>query len=105
MALIYVHCIYIIVAETPMNLTAVYKSATSVLLQWTITSKAEDITGYVVYYEHAGESGSHNMSISNGDNTHLLTGLPTGGIQSISLVALSLHLPSGVVEPVDPGML
>ena len=36
------------------------------------------------------------------DNRHELTGLPVGGVHSISLVALSA-LPSPVVGPVTPG--
>ena len=36
------------------------------------------------------------------DHTHELTGLPVGGIHSISLVAL-VDLPSPVVGPVSPG--
>ena len=47
------------------------------------------------------------MSFSGGDrkrdNSHMLTGLPVGGIHNISLVAL-IHLPSPLAGPVSPGM-
>ena len=36
------------------------------------------------------------------DNKHELTGLPVGGVHSISLVAL-VDLPSPVAGPVTPG--
>ena len=39
---------------------------------------------------------------SREDHTHELTGLPVGGIHSISIVAL-IDLPSPVVGPVTPG--
>ena len=48
---------------------------------------------------------SHSVAFttdSRKDHTHELTGLPVGGIHSISLVAL-LDLPSPVVGPVTPG--
>ena len=38
------------------------------------------------------------------DNRHELTGLPVGGVHSISLVALA-DLPSPVAGPVTPGEL
>ena len=57
----------------------------------------------MVYYEYAGESVRHDVSVSRGVNTYLLTGLPIGEVHSISIVAVR-HLPSDVVGPVDPGM-
>ena len=59
--------------------------------------------GYVVYYEYAGGSVRHDVSVSRGVNTYLLTGLPIGGVHSISIVAVT-QLPSDVVGPVDPGI-
>ena len=94
-----------IAADTPTQLTAIYKSTTSILLKWTYASSTQNTTGYryVVYYEYAGDSVRHNVSVSSGVNTYLLTGLPTGGVHSISIVAVR-HLPGNVVGPVDPGM-
>ena len=57
----------------------------------------------MIYYEYAGGSVRHDVSVSRGVNTYLLTGLPIGGVHSISIVAVR-HLPSDVVGPVDPGM-
>ena len=56
----------------------------------------------MVYYEYAGDSVRHNVSVSSGVNTYLLTGLPTGGVRNISIVAVR-HLPNDVAGPVDPG--
>ena len=58
----------------------------------------------MIYYEYAGGSVRHDVSVSSGVNTYLLTGLPIGGVHSISIVAVR-HLPSDVVGPVDPGCL
>ena len=44
-----------------------------------------------------------DVSVSSGVNTYLLTGLPIGGVHSISIVARG-QLPSDVVGPVDPGL-
>ena len=57
-----------------------------------------------VYYQSGvgvGQSVAFTTD-SREDHTHELTGLPVGGIHSISLVAL-VHLPSPVVGPVTPG--
>ena len=58
----------------------------------------------MVYYQ-SRDGVSHSVAFttdSRQDHTHNLTGLPVGGIHSISLVAL-LDLPSPVVGPVNPG--
>ena len=58
----------------------------------------------MVYYQ-SQDGVSHSVAFttdSRDDHTHELTGLPVGGIHSISLVAL-LDLPSPVVGPVTPG--
>ena len=58
----------------------------------------------MIYYEYAGGSVRHDVSVSSGANTYLLTGFPIGGVHSISIVAIR-HLPSEVVGPVDPGIV
>ena len=57
----------------------------------------------MIYYEFAGGSVRHDVSVSSGVNTYLLTGLPIGEVHSISIVAMR-QLPSDVVGPVDPGL-
>ena len=58
----------------------------------------------MVYYDHVEGNGRCTMSISSGDNTYLLTGPSIRTVHNIFIVAVSLHLPSNVVGPVDPGM-
>ena len=58
----------------------------------------------MVYYQ-SQDGVSHSVAFttdSREDHTHELTGLPVGGIHSISLVAL-VDLSSPVVGPVTPG--
>ena len=86
-------------AQTPTQLTAVYKSATSILLEWTF--EVEELTTgytYVIYYQSEGDSG--NVSVSSGETrTHLLTGLQSGVVYNISIVAVT-QIPSPVVGPI-----
>ena len=88
----------IIVARTPTQLTAVYKSATSILLEWTF--EVEELTTgytYVIYCQSEGDSG--NVSVSSGEtHTYLLTGLQSGVVY-ISIVAV-IQIPSPVVGPI-----
>ena len=87
------------VAETPTEFRAVYKSVSSILLEWTYPQINNEVIYVVVYYNNI----IRNVSVSGGINKHLLEELPTEGVDSISIVAVS-HLPSDVVGPVNPGI-
>ena len=88
----------------PTRVSATYTSTTSISLGWTFAMAPIYDYSYVVYYESGGES--HSVSFTDGgqsrNNGHQLTGLPVGGIHTISLVALA-DLPSPVVGLVTPG--
>ena len=91
----------LLVAQTPTNLSVIYKSSTSVLLEWSYDIPPTTQYTYSVYYH----SQNHIYQSFIRNNSHLLTGLPTEGIHSISLVATAEnHLPSNVVEPVNSSM-
>ena len=92
------------VAETPTQLTAIYKSATDISLGWTYASPTLITLLYLVYYEYDGDRVGRYVSVSSGANTYLLTGFPIGGVHNISIVAMR-QLPSDVVGPVDPGIM
>ena len=87
------------VAETPSEVRAVYKSVSSILLEWTYPQINIGFTYVVVYYNNI----IRNVSVSSGVNTNLLEELSIEGVDSISIVAMS-HLPSDVVGPVNPGI-
>ena len=87
------------VAETPTEVRAVYKSVSSILLEWTYPQINNGFTYVVVYYNNI----IRNVPVSGGINKHLLEELPIVAVDSISIVAVS-HLPSDLVGPVDPGI-
>ena len=102
-------------SETPVNLKATYKSATSVLLQWEYDSRINTRYKYVVYLKQSQSQGGENLHIvsfildSHRENMYgyLLTAIPiTRVVYTISIVAqLQPHsLPSPVVGPVFPSM-
>ena len=92
------------VPQKPTSLNATYETPTSLSLEWTFKFTLSFDYSYVVYYQ-SRDGVSHSVAFttdSREDHTHELTGLPVGGIHSISLVAL-VDLPSPVVGPVTPG--
>ena len=60
----------------------------------------DPVTGYVIYYQPKGGAVSSVMVSGGETEIHLLDGLQRGVIYNISIVALSLHLPSLLVGPV-----
>ena len=87
-----------------LNLNATYKSPTRISLEWHFFQIPNYPYSYVAYYQSGGEGYSVAFTIDSleRDNRHELTGLPVGGVHSISLVALA-DLPSPVAGPVTPG--
>ena len=85
-----------IVAGEPTNLIA-ESNSTHVTVSW--KSPGDPVTGYVIYYQ--SERGGNNSDIVYGGETesHSLDCLESGVIYYISIVALSLHLPSPLVGP------
>ena len=87
-----------------LNLNATYKTPTSISLEWTFAHTPISSYFYVAYHQSGGEVYSVAFTIDSLErhNRHELTGLPVGGVHSISLVAL-VDLPSPVTGPVTPG--
>ena len=90
--------------QEPLHLNAVYKTPASIILEWTFGVTPIFTDSYVAYYQSGGEGYSVAFTIDSldRDNRYELTGLPVGGVHSISLVALA-DLPSPVAGPVTPG--
>ena len=63
----------------------------------------DPVTGYVIYCQPKGGAVSSDMVYGGETETHLLAGLRRGVTYNISIVALSLHLPSLLV--VGPAVL
>ena len=85
-----------IVAGEPTNLTA-ESNSTHVTVSW--KSPRGRVTGYVIYYQSDGGGNSSDMVSGGETESHSLNHLQCG-LYNISIVALSLHLPSPLVEPV-----
>ena len=68
-------------------------------VSWTPPASLTNFTGYHIYYSGAGDSGSVNVGASA---TNITIDNRTAGVTySITMVALSPHLPSPVAGPVS----
>ena len=66
---------------------------------WDPPASLADLTGYHIYYSGAGDSGSVDVGASA---TELTIGNRTADVTyTITIVALSPHLPSPVIGPVN----
>ena len=77
---------FISVPQKPSSLNAIYKTPTSISLEWTFNITISFDYSYVVYYQ-SRDGVSHSVAFttdSREDHTHELTGLPVGGVHSIS---------------------
>ena len=70
---------------------AAQEDPTGIRVSW---NPQEDTTGYRIYYS-GGSNGSEDVSDGSTDN-YLLTGLQNGESYTISIVAISQHLPSEI---------
>ena len=86
-----------IVAGEPTNLIA-ESNSTHVTVSW--KSPGDPVTGYVIYYQSEGGGNSSNIVSGGETESHTLDCLESG-IYNIFIVALSLHLPSPLVGPVE----
>ena len=82
---------FISVPQKPTSLKATYTRHlyTSISLEWAFNITLSLDYGYMVYYQSGGVSYSVAFTTDSSHSyTHELTGLPVGGIHSVSLVAL-----------------
>ena len=84
-------------AGPPINVTAVQGcDPSSIVISWTAPVSGDNVTGYRIYYQAEGDQSS--VDVAAGVTEYSITGLCPGLTYNISLVALSVHLPSPVVE-------
>ena len=79
-----------IVAGEPTNLIA-ESNSTHVTVSW--KSPGGPVTGYVIYYQSEGGGNTSDVVYGKKTESHSLK----CGVYNISIVALSLHLPSRMV--------
>ena len=96
---------FTVVAREPANLTALTSSSNNTHVNVTVSweSPADTVTtGYVIYYQPKTGGPVISESVTGGHReSHSLTGLQRGHTYNISIVALSQHLPSPLVGPVN----
>ena len=71
----------------------------NVTVSW--ESPEGDVSGYMIYYQTEGGPVISDKVPGGGRETHSLDGLQRGVTYSISILALSQHLPSPLVGPVS----
>ena len=87
-------------ADTPTDLSAeqLPQEPGSFRVSWTPPASSANLTGYRIYYSGANDSGSMVVGASATNIT--IDNSITGVTYTITMVALSPHLPSPVVGPV-----
>ena len=104
-----IECTVFAVAREPTSLNAISQSNSThvnITVTWESPDMGDPVTGYVIYYQPEGGAVSSDMVSGGETETHLLDGLQRGVTYNISIVALSLHLPSLLVGPVTaPGIV
>ena len=95
-------------SPTPSNLTATYKSPSTVLLEWMFSDPVVDDTMYTVYYQSGGVSYNTSFTLTRDQRSYLMMDLPLEVITNVFIVSVTRtenHLPSPVVGPASLGML
>ena len=90
-------------ADHPTDVTVelLQREPGSLRVSWTPPASSANLTGYNIYYRGAGDSGSIDVGASATEVT--IDNRTAGVIYSITVVALSLHLPSPAVNITLPG--
>ena len=88
-------------AENPSGLTAerLPQEPGSFRVSWTPPASSANLTGYRIYYSGADDSGSTDVGASAANI--IVDNRKTSVSYNITMVALSPHLPSPVVGPVN----
>ena len=105
----FIHVLWCIIhvksdSPTPTNLTATYKSPSTVLLEWMFSDPVVGDTMYTVYYQSGGVSYNTSFTLTEDQRSYLMMDLPLEVITNIFIVAVTKgnHLP--VVGPASLGM-
>ena len=84
-------------------MSVVQQSDMSIEVNW--TSPGSPATGYIIYYQSDGGDVRSETIIGVDTESYILNNLESGVNYNISIIAVSDHLPSAVVEPVRPSVL
>ena len=96
-------------SPTPSNLTATYKSPSTVLLEWMFSDPVVGDTTYTVYYQSGGVSYNTSFTLTRDQRSYLMMDFPleviTNIVMKIAVISGVFRLPSPVVGPASLGML
>ena len=95
-------------SPTPSNLTATYKSPSTVLLEWMFSDPVVGDTMYTVYYQSGGVSNNTSFTLTEDQRSYLVMDLPLEVITiivAVTKINRGNHLPSPLVGPASLGML
>jgi len=93
-----VHCFLIpAAADPPTGLNVELVDPTSIRVSWTAPLSVATVTGYRIYYQAERDWGS--VTVDAGVTNTTLRNLQDGSIYNITMLTLSMHLPSSVVGP------
>ena len=98
-------------SPTPSNLTATYKSTSTVLLEWMFSDPVVGDTMYTVYYQSGGVSYNTSITLTEDQRSYLIMELPLEVITNVFIVvevtrvSREFRLPSPVVGPALLGRL
>ena len=98
-------------SPTPSNLTATYKSPSTVLLEWMFSDPVVGDTMYTVYYQSGGVSYNTSFTLTRDQRLYLMMDLPLEVITNvlivvkIAVISGVFRLPSPFVGPASLGML
>ena len=96
-----VHCFLVTAAESPFDFTVEQplQDPESFKVSWTPPAFLTNLTGYRIYYSGADDSGSMVVGASATEVT--IDNRKLGVAYTITMVALSPHLPSPMVGPIS----
>ena len=90
-------------ANEPQDISAGQRNSTEIQVNvsWSAPASGATVTGYVIYYETTGGSEQSVTVVAAATEYTLKNCLMNGRTYSISIVALSAHLPSIQTDPVS----
>ena len=94
-----VHTYFVPIVASPLSSVTVTASGNTVTVMWSISSSGEDVTEYLVYYHHPNNKTVVNRNSSIHSDTFTEHNA-SQRVYSVSVQALSRHLPSSVSGPV-----
>ena len=88
------------VANPPMDLSVyVSKKISTIRVQWSMPRGGDDVTGYYVLYNHPNNVTTINEN-ADATSATFIEGNALQQVYSVSIQALSQHLPSVLIGPV-----